>query len=87
MDINARNSCGLNTTTRSKFEPGRTAQQCIFDQGHEVGALAKQMYPMVLRVGQGITDFDDALCSTKQALKLRRPLLKHLLRPVAVTAV
>lgn len=56
-------------------EPG-AAQQVIFDQGHEVGALAKQMYPDGVEVGQGITDFDDALRSTKQALKLRRPLFE-----------
>ncbi len=52
------------------------AQQSIFDQGHEVGALARQMYPDGVEVGQGITDFDDAIRSTKQALKLRRPLFE-----------
>ena len=52
------------------------AQQAIFDQGHEVGALAKQMYPDGVEVGQGITDFDGAIRTTKQALKLRRPLFE-----------
>src|SRR5439155_21893472 len=52
------------------------AQQAIFDQGHEVGGLAKQMYPDGVEVGQGITEFDETLRSTEQALKLRRPLFE-----------
>jgi hypothetical protein len=52
------------------------AQQAIFDQGHEVGALAKEMFPDGVEIGHGITEFDDIIRSTQQALKLRRPLFE-----------
>jgi hypothetical protein len=51
-------------------------QQAVFDQGKLVGTLAKQMYPDGVEVGSGGNDFDNALTSTKQALKLRRPLFE-----------
>jgi len=35
-----------------------SAQQAIFDQGHEVGALAKSLYPSGLEVSAGVTDFE-----------------------------
>jgi hypothetical protein len=56
-------------------EPG-AEQQAIFDQGHEVGALAKQMFPNGIEVGEGVTDLDETIRATKQALKLRRPLFE-----------
>lgn len=52
------------------------AQQAIFDQGKLVGALAKQMYSEGVELGHGGTDIDDTFRSTKQALKLRRPLFE-----------
>ena len=33
------------------------AQQAIFDQGHEVGALAKSLYPGGIEVSADVTDF------------------------------
>src|SRR6185369_10861741 len=53
-----------------------TAQQAIFDRGHEVGALAKQLFPNGIEVGQGVTDLDETIRLTKQALKLHRPLFE-----------
>lgn len=52
------------------------AQQAIFDQGHLVGALARTLYPGGILVGAGAIDFDETIRSTKQALKLRRPLFE-----------
>jgi hypothetical protein len=31
------------------------AQRAIYDQGHEVGTLAKQLFPGGIEVGQGVT--------------------------------
>ena len=52
------------------------AQQAIYDQGHEVGALAKQLYPDGVEVGENVTDLDETLRLTTEALKLRRPLFE-----------
>ncbi len=49
-------------------------QQAVFDQGHEVGRLAKQLYPGGIEVGLDIDDFDKLLALTKQALSQRRRL-------------
>jgi hypothetical protein len=37
------------------------AQQAVFDQGHEVGALAKQLYPDGIEVGEGVLDLEETL--------------------------
>jgi hypothetical protein len=52
------------------------AQQAIFDQGHEVGALAKRMFPAGVEVGDGILDPDETIRLTQPALKLRKPLFE-----------
>ena len=52
------------------------ATQAIFDQGHEVGALAKTLYPGGIEVGQGVLDLDETIRLTKKALKLRKPLFE-----------
>ena len=55
--------------------PERDAHtQAIFDQGHEVGELAKKLFPAGIEVGDGIDDFDAILAATTQAVKQRRPL-------------
>jgi hypothetical protein len=51
-------------------------QQAVFDQGHEVGALAKQRYPSGVEVGENVTDLDETLRLTTKALKLHRPLFE-----------
>ncbi|MHB8524112.1 MAG: hypothetical protein ACYDH9_25605 [Limisphaerales bacterium] len=45
------------------------AQQAVFDQGHEVGALAKKLFPEGIEVGAGVTDLDETIRLTKQTLK------------------
>lgn len=49
--------------------------QTIFDQGHEIGSLAKKLYPDGIEIGQGITDLDRTRL-TQQAITTRRPLFE-----------
>lgn len=50
------------------------AQQAVFDQGHEVGNLAKQLFPGGIEIDTGPGDFDGAIRRTTEALPPRRPL-------------
>lgn len=50
------------------------SQQAIFDQGHEVGDLAKQLFLGGIEIDTEPGDFDGALRLTGQALKQRRPI-------------
>ena len=52
------------------------AQQAIFDQGHEVGALAKSLYPGGIEVSAGVTDFAQVLQQSLEAAKQRKPLFE-----------
>ena len=52
------------------------ATQAIFDQGHEVGALAKALYPGGIEVSAGATDFDQVLQQSLEAAKARKPLFE-----------
>src|SRR5437773_4424345 len=55
--------------------PGPDAQQqAIFDQGHEVGALARQLFPGGIEIAGSSDDYDAILAAPSQALKERRPL-------------
>ena len=50
--------------------------QAIFDQGHEVGALAKQLFPAGVEISAGVADFNETIRRTKKALKLRQLLFE-----------
>lgn len=52
------------------------AQQAIFDRGHEVGALAKQLFPGGIEVSAGVSDFEQVLQKSLEAVKLRKPLFE-----------
>jgi hypothetical protein len=52
------------------------SQQAIFDQGHEVGALAKQLFPGGIEVGQGIVDIESVLKLSENVIKQRCPLFE-----------
>ncbi|HEV7924106.1 MAG TPA: DUF2779 domain-containing protein [Verrucomicrobiae bacterium] len=52
------------------------AQQAIFDQGHEVDALAKSLYPGGLEVSADVTDFEQVLQKSLEAAKARKPLFE-----------
>ena len=51
-------------------------QQAVFDQGHEVGALAKKLHPDGVEVGQGVSALEETVRPTQDALKSRRPLFE-----------
>ena len=52
------------------------ATQAIFDQGHDVGALSKRMFPDGVEVGAGVRDLDETLRLSQSALKVRKPLFE-----------
>src|SRR6185369_10592313 len=52
------------------------AQQAVFDQGHEVGALAKSLYPGGIEVSEGVTDIEQVLEQSLEAVKTRRSLFE-----------
>src|SRR5262245_15855834 len=61
---------------RDQIPEPDAAQQAIFDQGHEVGALAKALYPGGIDVGVGVTDFEQVLRQSLEAVKARKPLFE-----------
>lgn len=52
------------------------ATQAIFDQGKEVGDLAKKLFPNGIEVGKGITDLKQTIQLSAQAVRLRRPMFE-----------
>lgn len=52
----------------------KEAQQAIFDQGHLVGALAKQLFPGGIEIDPEPADLEGAIRLTQNALFLRRPI-------------
>ena len=50
--------------------------QAIFDQGHEVGELAKKLYPDGIEVAKGLVDFDKVIEQTQKLISERRPLFE-----------
>jgi hypothetical protein len=50
------------------------ATQAIFDQGTEVGELARQLFPGGTMVAPGIFAPDQVIAQTRQAIRERRPL-------------
>ena len=56
-------------------EPDAQAQ-AVFDQGHQVGNLAKKLFPDGIEIGQGVDDLDEVLRLTQQAVKARKSLFE-----------
>jgi hypothetical protein len=50
------------------------ATQAIFDQGTEVGELARQLFPGGIVVAPGIINPDEVIAQTPKAIQSRRPL-------------
>ncbi len=61
--------------TKEVPEPD-AAQQAILDQGKQVGDLAKTLYPGGVEVGAGVTDFEQVLQRSLEAMKTRLPLFE-----------
>jgi hypothetical protein len=58
------------------FRPISPSLQAIFDQGHEIGSLAKKMFPNGIEVDVDPADFEGAIQLTKKYLPLRRPIFE-----------
>ena len=56
------------------------ATQARFDQGHDVGDLAKQLFPGGLEIGPGVRRWDRVVADTQRALTQRRPLYEAAFR-------
>lgn len=52
------------------------ALQAVFDQGHDVGALAKKMFPNGVAIDTAPADFEGAIQLTQKLLPSRRPLFE-----------
>ena len=63
-------------SAKDKIPPPDAQTQAVFDQGHEVGSVAKKLFPEGIEVGQGVTDLAETIRLTKDALKLRKPLFE-----------
>jgi len=50
--------------------------QAIFDQGHEIGRLAKQLFPGGIEIAEGTRDFSQVVAASRQAPSTRRPLFE-----------
>lgn len=52
------------------------SQEAAFEQGREVGALARQLFPDGFEVASGVVDFAEAIRLTTPALSMRIPLFE-----------
>ena len=52
------------------------ATQTIFEQGHQVGQLAKQLFPGGVEVKSSHDNFAEMLSETEELLKLRKPIFE-----------
>lgn len=65
---------------RELIPPVDVATQARFDQGHEVGSVAQQLYPGGLEIGPGVRRWDRVVEDTQRALTQRRPLYEAAFR-------
>ena len=54
--------------------PPDKAYEAVFDQGTEVGQLARQLFPGGTVVAPGIIEPDEVIAQTQKAIQVRRPL-------------
>jgi len=65
---------------KEEIPPVDDATQAIFEQGREVGELAKSLFPGGVEVARGIVDFEEVLPRSLEAIKLRKPLFEAAFR-------
>ena len=61
---------------KAKIPKPDAGLQAVFDQGHSVDALAKQMFSGGIKVGAGILDLPETIRLTIDAMKLRKPMFE-----------
>jgi len=59
-----------------QFPPTDPATQANFDQGREIGVLAKTLYPGGLEISEGVVHRSAVVQWTREALRFRRPLFE-----------
>ena len=59
---------------RDAFPKVSETQQAIFDQGHEIGNIAKQLYPGGIEVAEGIYGYSESIAATVKVIDQRVPL-------------
>lgn len=60
--------------------PVDAATRALFDQGHEIGRLATELFPGGLEVGPRTRQWDALITATQRALSQRRPLYEAAFR-------
>lgn len=60
---------------RELMQPTNEIQEAIFEQGHEVGRLAQQLFPQGLLISEDYQNLAAALTGTQKALKVGTPAL------------
>jgi len=58
------------------FPEADASLQAVFDQGHDVGEIAKKMFPDGIEIEGDPADFEGAIRLTREKLALRRPLFE-----------
>jgi Domain of unknown function(DUF2779)/Domain of unknown function DUF83 len=61
---------------KDRIPEADAATQAIFDQGHEVGALAKKLYPDGIEIEGDPRDLAQTLVRTRELVALRKPLFE-----------
>lgn len=67
----------MHYNAKDRIPPTDPATQAIFDQGHTVGELAKQLFPDGVEVGEGLVrEFQEIFQRTRKGLATRLPLFE-----------
>jgi CRISPR/Cas system-associated exonuclease Cas4 (RecB family) len=61
---------------KDQIPPADEQTQAIFDQGHEVGELARTLYPDGIEIAHDVNAFEEGLALSRKALARRRPLFE-----------
>jgi len=59
---------------KTKIPPVDAATQAVFDQGHEVGDLAKSLFPRGIEIEGDPWDFQGLMARTRMVMKKRAPI-------------
>lgn len=65
---------------KDRIPPYDESTLAVFDQGHQVGELAKSLFPGGVEIEGSHTDFDDVLRRSSESLDLRKPLFEPAFR-------
>jgi hypothetical protein len=61
---------------KERIPPPDAQTQAIFDQGHEVGDLARRLFAGGIEVGFGVDDLNEVVLLSQEAIKARRPVFE-----------